>query len=46
MSITQKPFGTAPNGQPVTMYTMTNAGGSSVSVIVLPSRTPLCTRIW
>ena len=33
MSITKKPFGTAPDGSPVTMYTMTNAFGSSVSVI-------------
>ncbi len=33
MAITQKPFGTAPNGANVTCYTMTNANGSSVSVI-------------
>ena len=33
MSITTKPFGTAPDGRAVTMYTLTNAGGSSISVI-------------
>lgn len=30
MSITTKPFGHTPDGQAVTMYTMTNAGGASV----------------
>ena len=33
MSITKTPFGTAPNGAPVTRYTLTNAVGASVSVI-------------
>lgn len=33
MAITAKPFGTAPDGQAVTMYTMTNQTGASVSVI-------------
>ena len=33
MAITQKPFGTAPDGSAVTMYTLTNANGSSISVI-------------
>ena len=33
MSITTRPFGTAPCGAPVTQYTMTNKQGASVSVI-------------
>ena len=33
MAITVKPFGTAPSGQPVTMYTLTNQSGASISVI-------------
>ena len=33
MAITTKPFGQKPDGQAVTLYTMTNACGASVSVI-------------
>ncbi len=33
MSITKTPFGTAPNGSPVTKFTLTNAAGASVSLI-------------
>lgn len=33
MAINQKPFGQAPNGEQVTMFTMTNKQGASVSVI-------------
>jgi len=33
MAITQKPFGKAPDGSPVTLYTLTNKNGSSISVI-------------
>lgn len=32
MAITQKPFGTTPEGKQVTLYTLTNSTGSSVSV--------------
>ena len=35
MAITTKPFGVSKKGQPVTMYTMTNKQGASVSVINL-----------
>lgn len=33
MAIHQQPFGKAPGGEQVTMFTMTNKGGASVSVI-------------
>ena len=33
MSITQKPFGIDQIGRPMTLYTMTNRGGASVSVL-------------
>ena len=33
MAITTKPYGLLPDGRAVTQYTMTNAGGASVSVI-------------
>lgn len=33
MSISTKPFGTAPSGEAVTLYTMTNRSGASVSII-------------
>ncbi|MBR4458358.1 MAG: galactose mutarotase [Clostridia bacterium] len=33
MAITAKPFGKAPDGQEVTMYTLTNQTGASISVI-------------
>ena len=33
MAITQKPFGKAPDGSLVTLYTLTNKNGSSISVI-------------
>lgn len=33
MSITQRPFGTAPSGENVTEYTLQNASGASVSII-------------
>lgn len=33
MSISQKPFGVSPRGDQVTEYTLTNAGGASVSII-------------
>jgi len=33
MAITTKPFGVMPTGEPVTLYTMTNRSGASVSMI-------------
>ena len=33
MSIIQTPFGTTPDGQPVTRYTLQNRGGASVSIL-------------
>lgn len=33
MSITQRPYGTLPDGQMVTLYTLTNASGASVGII-------------
>ena len=33
MSITTRPFGVTKNGENVTMYTMTNQAGASVSLI-------------
>ena len=35
MAITTKPFGVTKKGEPVTLFTMTNKGGASVSVIDL-----------
>ena len=32
-TITQKPFGTAPNGQAVTLYTLTNPSGVQISIM-------------
>ena len=33
MAITTRPFGVTRDGKPVTMYTMTNKSGASVSLI-------------